>query len=471
MILCVLRDLADPGRQQKIDTFIRQEGNELKGTSDQYRLSLRERDRRFFEGQVQVKGSSQSMLNKEQGSLSDTQKRIASNVKRIHNTLSPLREEERWSLATFIVQQCYLVVVTASDRDSAYRIFSVMNDRGLDLSPTDILKAETIGGLQEADEILYGSRWESVEERLGRDDFRDLFAHIRMIQLKTKMRRTLQADFSQHVLRYTAGPDFIAETLEPYADIYEILRLGSYDTQDAEDVRKYLALLGRLDNFDWIPPAMLFFRQHLGKSRLLLRFSRDLERLAYGLFIRRANVNQRIKRYAQVITAIERGEDLFMARSPLQLSDEEKEDVVNRLGGEVYTWVAIARRVFLLRLDTLVAEPGPGVVYDHKRITVEHVLPQSPKPESQWMTAFPDEEERQYWTHRLANLVILSRRKNSRASNWEFDRKKEEYFQHGGVSPFALTTQVISESDWTPRVLERRQSSLVRSMTEEWRLD
>ena len=157
MVLCVLRDLARPDRQPKIDIFIRQEGNELKGTRDQYRLSLRERDRRFFEGEVQTKERTSQLLTRDKASLSDTQRRITSNVERIHRTLSPLSDEERWALATFIVQQCYLVVVTASDRDSAYRIFSVMNDRGLDLSPTDILKAETIGGLQDAEEVLYGS--------------------------------------------------------------------------------------------------------------------------------------------------------------------------------------------------------------------------------------------------------------------------------------------------------------------------
>ena len=347
-----------------------------------------------------------------------------------------------------------------------------MNDRGLDLSPTDILKAETIGGLQEANEILYGSKWESVEERLGRDGFRDLFAHIRMIGLKTKLRRTLQADFSEHVLKNTTGPDFIGDTLEPYADVYEILRSASYvSTQDAEEVNRYLAYLGRLDNFDWIPPAMLFFRQNLDNHCQLVGFAKDLERLAYGLFIRRANVNERISRYAQVMRGIERGDDLSNPASPLQVSDWEKRELLDLLDDNVYYWVAVARRVLLLRLDSLVAEPGAGARYDHKRITVEHVLPQNPRADSEWTASFPKEEDRYYWTHRLANLVILSRRKNSLASNWDFERKKKEYFQHKGVSLFALTTQVINESRWTPDVLERRQSNLISALTREWRLD
>ena len=61
-----------------------------------------------------------------------------------------------------------MVVVTTPDLDSAYRIFSVLNDRGMDLSPTDILKADIIGALaqQEGKAVTqkFAQRWEGIEE-------------------------------------------------------------------------------------------------------------------------------------------------------------------------------------------------------------------------------------------------------------------------------------------------------------------
>ena len=125
-------------------------------------------------------------------------------------------------------------------------------------------------------------------------------------------------------------------------------------------------------------------------------------------------------------------------------------------------------RVLLLRLDTLLAEAGAS--YEHPIITIEHVLPQNPKRGSQWFRDFPDEEERTEWTHRLANLVLLSRIKNSGAGNYEFDYKKGEYFQKGGASAFVLTASVRDESEWTPEVLERRQRKLIDVLKKEWRL-
>ena len=120
----------------------------------------------------------------------------------------------------------------------------------------------------------------------------------------------------------------------------------------------------------------------------------------------------------------------------------------------------------LLRLDSLLAEKESSA--EPSIISIEHVVPQSPT--DTWIEWFPDAEKREGWTHRLANLVLLSRRKNTRASNWDFKRKKEEYFQKDGVTTFALTTQVVNESEWTPEVLECRQERLIDALKKEWRL-
>ena len=122
----------------------------------------------------------------------------------------------------------------------------------------------------------------------------------------------------------------------------------------------------------------------------------------------------------------------------------------------------------LLRLDRLLADHG--ATYEHKVISIEHVLPQTPALNSIWLTWFPDPEERERWTHKLANLALLSRQKNTQAQNFDFERKKCEYFQKRDVATFALTSQVLSEPEWAPQVLERRQRDLLGRLKAEWRL-
>ena len=70
----------------------------------------------------------------------------------------------------FVVTKCLLVLLSTPDMESAYKIFSVMNDRGLDLSHSDILKAEVIGKIpSEAQQDSYAKKWETAEEKPGAD--------------------------------------------------------------------------------------------------------------------------------------------------------------------------------------------------------------------------------------------------------------------------------------------------------------
>ena len=469
ILLCVLRELAST-ESDSSDThnYVYAPGRESAGIPGHYRLTVRARDREFFENNIQQMERLSSLLKRPPANLPDSQRRIFENARHLFNTLAGHEEKLRKILTQFLAQRCYLVVVSASDQNSAYRIFSVLNDRGLDLSPTDILKADIIGALPENIRSRQTEIWEEIEEGLGRDRFRDLFAHICMLYMKRRPRRTLQQEFQDNVLKTEDRANFIDKVLEPYADAYRTVTGASYASTDgSEEVNKYLRYLNQLDNFDWIPPAMAFCRRNQNPEAFL-RFVRDLERLAYTMFIGRANVYRRTSIYADILRAIDQKEDLYGVSSPLQLSSKEISDVLSALDGPIGSLTRV-RRTLLLRLDSLLADEGSR--YEHSTITVEHVLPRNPERNSQWLRDFPDEDERAEWTDRLANLVLLSRTKNSSALNHDFERKKREYFQRGGVVTFALTSQVLSETAWTPEVLQRRQRELINALKKEWRLD
>ena len=471
MLLCALRDLADDGAVRVgLNGCIRQERDVVRGMKEVVRLRLRPRDREFFHANVQNDDGIPKMMENAPPRSTDSQERIFENAKYLLGKLKELDQETLQRLIAYIIHHCYLVTVATADISSAYRIFSVMNDRGLALEPTDILKAEIVGEITTARQQEYSDKWENIEQELGRDRFGDLFGHIRMIFAKAKARRNLQDEFREVVLKDGAGTDFIDSILDPYADAYErALGVSSEHPADAGKFGAYLGHLRRLDNRDWIPPAMAFFHFNPHNLEQLAKFIKDLERLAYGLFIQRANINERISRYAAVLQTIERGgDDIWRGDSPLQLNADEKNAIVRILDGPVYGLPRIPQPL-LLRLDGLLADAGAR--YDHSVISIEHVLPQNPREGSQWRQWFPDDEERAYWTHRLANLALLSHRKNAAASNWDFETKKSRYFTRNSVSPFALTSQVLAVPEWKPEVLAKRQGELLDTLKKEWRLE
>ncbi|WVM88414.1 hypothetical protein UMZ34_20025 [Halopseudomonas pachastrellae] len=70
-------------------------------------------------------------------------------------------------------------------------MFSVLNSRGLDLLPTDIIKSDVIGNIVADKQEDYTNTWEELEVKTGRAGFAELFNHIRMIYARAKAQRTL----------------------------------------------------------------------------------------------------------------------------------------------------------------------------------------------------------------------------------------------------------------------------------------
>ncbi len=111
---------------------------------------------------------------------------------------------------------------------------------------------------------------------------------------------------------------------------------------------------------------------------------------------------------------------------------------------------------------------------------VEHILPQNPNLSSQWAKDF-SEEEREHYTHSLANLTLLRVKKNTdalkkalkQALNQDFKEKKEIYMG----KPVALDNKktfkvmtcydmtkndVCRYTEWTPKSLEKRKEELIQ---------
>lgn len=287
-----------------------------------------------------------------------------------------------------------------------------------------------------------------------------------MIYRKTKARNVL-AEFREYVRPAAAPKSFVDDILLPMSDAFTDIRKASYDGEHRNRINELLTYLGRIDNADWIPPAILYMKLKHSAPDDLLQFLTDLERLAAGLMIRRTYVNHRIERYGRVLAAIEKETDLYEENSPLQLTTDERTDIVEKLNGDIYN--AIPSRPILLRLDEALSDGSAS--YEYATVTVEHVLPQNPAAESEWFTLFPEDEQQTRLVHKLGNLVLLSRRKNAKARNYDFEQKKWKYFAgHDGTCSFVLTTQVLQHETWTPQVVLARQDMLIRKLKEIWRL-
>ncbi|MFT3992256.1 MAG: DUF262 domain-containing protein [Luteolibacter sp.] len=455
---------------EAMKALLYERGNEIMGTKDRYRLQLRDRENPFYEQHVLKSPDFSSLEALDPAQLSDPKKRLRENLLLFQQRIESLSSIERQTFAKYLIQSTFLIVVFTPSLDSAFRIFSVLNDRGLDLSASDILKAEIIGVIGTMERAAYTKKWEDAEELLGNQTFSELFSNIRFIHTCKKQKASVLNEVREFVKPKDRPKEFIDTELTPYSIALEQIRNRTYEsTTAAEEVNRLLGYLARLEERDWTAPALLYHSRHAHDSSKLKIFYADLERLSSIMWILGYDVNKRIERYGRLLGAIIRDENLCATDSPLQLSDTERTEALELLDGEIYTISPKKRTMILLRLD---GELSSGEAsYSFTTITVEHIAPQNPKEGSQWLTWWTNEERRLAALHRLGNLTLLNGRQNPAAGNYEFDIKKSAYFsKRHGSCPFSLTAQVLKEPEWTPSVFEHRQRLLLQTLKKAWRL-
>ena len=475
ILLAALTSYFSGDLRSDFENYLREPGRASQGLMPKPRLTLRERDRKFFADYVQnLKFKELIALDPAQLD-NESQRNIRRNAELLLQKLDVSFKgatERLCEFGAFLVQRCFLVAVSTPSQQSAFRVFSVLNSRGLDLLPTDIIKSDIIGNIKSPDkQDDVTERWEELEVQTGRDGFAELFGHIRMIFAKEKARRTLLEEFREQVIKKYESPETLMSTVvEPFAEAYLIAKKCQYlSTTNAADVNALLKWLNRIENSDWLPSAIKFLATQGKNADYVLWFFRKLERLASFMHICGYDVNQRIERYASVLSELEGSHSLEAPLSAVDLGPEEKSEMLQVLDGDIYLMTARRRNHLLLRLDAFLGDGA--ATYDNGLLTIEHVLPQTVDPASNWQTLWPDEALRKRWVHRLANLVPLTQKRNSKAQNYDFDKKKSAYFggKHG-VSSYVLTTQVLNASSWTPAVVEQRQSDLIDVLATRWDL-
>ncbi|MDC5400409.1 DUF262 domain-containing HNH endonuclease family protein [Acinetobacter baumannii] len=455
-------------------SYIREPGKASQGLKPKPRLTLRERDNVFFTKYVQSFDFDALLTIEPQMLDNESQKNIQANSHLLKDKLQTAFHgdvEQLCRFGAFLVQRCFLVVVSTPSQESAFRVFSVLNNRGLDLLPSDIIKAEIIGKVTPERQDEFTEKWEELEVRTGRNGFNDLFGHIRMIYAQVKAKRALLEEFKEHVMNQVSTPEYLIEKiLEPYAESYLIAKSQAYmSMKHAEEINYLLRWLNRIDNSDWLPVAILFLAQQKDQPEYVLWFFTKLERLAAYLHICAKNVNQRIERYAEVLSSLHHPHSLDNPPLNIELTAMEIAEMKNVLNGKIYELTARRRNYIILRLDSFLSDGA--ATYDPALLTIEHVLPQTVSEGSEWATLWPNIEDRKDWIHRVANLVPLTQKRNSKAQNFDFDTKKNAYFGgKRGVSSYILTTQVLKANEWSPAMVKQRQSDLLEILVDKWSL-
>jgi len=472
ILAAVLRDTAeDAGEKEALSETVYVQPNPYRERLEAVRILPHPEDRTFFRQTVQTPEATKQPV------LADTpkneaQKLMWQNTETLKNLVRELPRNEREQLVKYLLNKCVLVVVATETREAALRIFRVLNDRGLDLSNADVIKADLLEKFPDNNQRAhYADLWRQWENELTREGFENLLEAIRFVKEKTKNRRTLSEAYRE---RFTKGSatdvrDFFTMELVPAKEAYSTIVDGSaenFPIDQRQAAAEALAGLALVPNKDWIPVAVAAFVKY-GPTADLVQVLRGLEGLAWAMQLSRRYDTQRLNRYVEVLHGIESENSEY--KTTLELKPDEASVAYNALTGQLYeNFPSRVVRAILERLDRLLAEQP--VLWNGIK-TVEHILPQNPS-DGDWKQFSSD--DRHNVTHTLGNLVLLTRRKNSSASNLDFTRKKSTYFgldDQGNdrrIATYASVQELAHIPQWDIESYNARHKKHVGLLSNRW---
>ncbi len=470
ILAAVLRDAATDDKQREaLSSVVYIEPNEYKEQVEAVRLLAHEQDRIFFREAIQMPGAT-AKVGPPQKPINEAQEHMWDNARALAGLIKEMDEAQRKRLVTFLLNKCILVVVSTESRAAALRIFRVLNDRGMDLSNADVIKADLLAKFKDQGSMTHhAGLWRQFETDLGREEFESLLEVLRFVREEGKNRRTLSEAFAERFRTADAEQVriFFNQELTPANSLYSRILdkdASSFPLELTGRATEVLEGLALVPNRDWTPVATAAWLK-LGSTIELVECLERLEGLAWVMQLARRYDTQRMNRYVEVLRGLKVSADSLSAA--LTLLPDEASEAWQALQGPLYgRFPTRVVRAILERLDRLLAEQP--VSWAGQK-TVEHILPQS--PEAGAYTSFTV-EHRLLVTHTLGNLVLLTSRKNSGASNLAFPDKVKVYFGLAGSAKkratYASAQELAHLQDWNLAAYQDRQGRHAKLLAERW---
>ncbi|WRB57265.1 DUF262 domain-containing HNH endonuclease family protein [Helicobacter pylori] len=371
------------------------------------------------------------------------------------------------------------ITITCSDTDMALRIFNVLNARGLPLHATDIFKGELLKKLtEEKEQEELATRWENLRQKCLDNGFamETLFSrhltYLNPVTSKEKMEKRLVTWFknlNKTPLEYLKG---VEDFYNAYCEVLEM--------QD-----RYAHLLSYKDD-DYLCVILCTSLLHRYSDQDIETLKKLLVKFYYQDWVAGKTKSTRSQTCCNIINALKEKKNIddiiSIVKEYLNEKNITQHFKENLQDSNLYTkfyftnnktpkknsWL---KPILILVEYFMSDDPKPKRIQMDKNLHVEHILPQKLTLSSQWAKDF-SEEERECYTHSLANLTLLGGEKNIDASNLDFKDKKKIYMGEEirlnkketfrVMTCYKMTIDIAHHyTEWTPKSLEKREKDLM----------
>jgi hypothetical protein len=363
--------------------------------------------------------------------------------------------------------------IPVMSQEAAFRIFATLNDRGLRLSPPDLLLSHLMEKAPENERKDVRAIWTEMVQKMGTHDIDEFLRAMwvsRFGDLKDDLFTALKTYLEEHKI---ASRDF-ARVCADECDDYQQL-VTADETQLPKDSHPFVRALTRelgvksavplllsgyalfqQSDFEKLTKFLLVFitrysiignKELAGMENLLFKLAREVRSLVK---------DENDKSGSQ--HAVSYIKDQFMLYAPDD--DAVKKPVVletTTLGNSEAKYVM--NRLAIYRQD-----PEKQIAMGEANL--EHIYPQNPSAD-EW-GGEGNQEKLEPLTWHIGNLTIFGKRANRKAANSEYGVKRPRFQE----SKVLMTSDVAATYDhWDEKTILNRAAALAKSVVQVWKFD
>ncbi len=348
-----------------------------------------------------------------------------------------------------------------TDEIAAYNIFQTLNNRGLDLALSDLLKVyllknATKGKLEDAKSL-----WDQIKENLSFVNANSFFRHYWLskygIVKEAELLNEVRNKFDTEIKTF----EFL-ENLKVEAETYEALIKPTFDFWNNQTTVELLDELQIITNQSALPillAVMRHFESENEKHKCL--------RLIINFVFRYLNIaereNKRLERlFSDAAIDIRTGVIKFSAQLKAKF---KKENVDDEIFIELFKTKEIKKSlVAKYILEKIERSLQPNQEKFSEKITLEHIIPIN--PDKDWVNYLKVENvDKDEVVYRLGNMTLVLGNINKKLQNILYDKK---FFDLLKNSKLEINQYFNNKKSWNAKDINERQELLATYANKIW---
>lgn len=366
------------------------------------------------------------------------------------------------------ILHCKVIYVTVKCFDDAYAIFEVLNAKGKDLSPIDIIKNSLFSILDETEPVDFAEEiWKKIKRKtVGKCDIQTFYRHYWLSKYGYSTAKKLVKEFNDKIGKnqseYTI---FLKELVEASEDYYKIVYPNKNDWSQPEEIDIYYALEA-CDIFD-VTQVRIFLlalfdvkRKKMISHKQFLRIIKFLEQYHFVFnsicSMRPSGLERRYSSYARKLRMCKDKNETKKCIDELIDTLKEglpvKEIFVSNFVNVRYTSdfakdkklvQYIIKKYEFYNMNTNEVQP--------LSFTIEHIMPESTNNKECGM---------------IGNLLPLGDKLNSELMDKAFKYKIKKYSTSQYKTVEKFVQQYQNNAEWTKEMIIDRTKEIAKKMYE-----